>query len=149
MATIRPAEIADLETIVEFNYKLAAESEQKVLSLDTLRAGVRELLSDPHRGRYFVAIVDQRIVGQIMITFEWSDWRNGELWWLQSVYIDPTHRRQGICRALHQHVSELARRTPGVVGIRLYVEENNHAAHRTYESVGLKRAGYFVMEQML
>jgi ribosomal protein S18 acetylase RimI-like enzyme len=149
VTTIRPAEVADFETIVEFNFKLAAESEQKALSLDTLRAGVHALLSDPQRGRYFVAVVDQRIVGQIMITVEWSDWRNGELWWLQSVYIDPDYRRRGICRALHQHVWELAQRTPGVVGIRLYVEENNHAAHRTYESVGLKRAGYFVMEQLL
>ncbi len=145
---IRLAEPADAEIIAEFNQRLAWESEQIRLDPDTVLAGVRKVLSDPHRGRYFVACVEDRIVGQLMHTWEWSDWRNGHIWWLQSVYVDQSMRRRGVFRRLFEHARSAAAADPEVVGIRLYVEDHNQPAHRTYEDLGFRTAGYFVMEQL-
>lgn len=146
---IRLAEPQDAETIAEFNTRLAAETENKHLDPATIRTGVRALLADPHHGRYFVAVIDGKIVGQMMHTREWSDWRNGEIWWLQSVYIHSDYRRNGVFRALYRHLAELAEQSSQVVGLRLYVEEHNSKAIEAYQSLGLKLAGYAVMEKML
>lgn len=145
---VRDAEAADAETIVDFNRRLAQETESKELSLDDLRPGVRTALADPEQSRYFVAWLDGRIVGQIMITYEWSDWRNGRIWWIQSVYVPAEFRRAGVFRALFQHVEQLSRRTPGVTGIRLYVERHNARAIDVYHRLGLEDAGYVVLEKM-
>lgn len=146
--TVRPARIEDVARIVEFNRKLAAETEQLRLDPATLQAGVEAVLLDPAKGRYFVAVAGEQVVGQIMHTREWSDWRNGDIWWIQSVYVDSTARRTGVFRALFKSLREAARTTPGVVGVRLYVEHSNEPALAVYQRLGMKRAGYDVMEDV-
>jgi GNAT superfamily N-acetyltransferase len=143
---IRPATAADLDTIVRYNQAIAQESEEKQLDDGILRAGVTALLADPAKGRYFIAEAGGAIVGQTMITFEWSDWRNGLFWWIQSVYVEQTARRQGVFSALFDHLSDMARRDPTVCGIRLYVERENSRAQQTYARCGLETTGYQVME---
>lgn len=146
--TIRAAVYADWMAIAEFNSQLALETEGKRLEPETIESGVRALLSDTRHGRYFVACIGDLLVGQMMHTREWSDWRNGEIWWLQSVYVSREHRRSGIFRALYQHLEQLAERDPGVVGIRLYVERENRKAIKAYNSLGLVDAHYSVMEKI-
>lgn len=145
---IRPATLEDLPTIVEFNRLLAFETESIELSVELLTHGVRAALLDAQKARYFVAEVDSQIIGQLMHTREWSDWRNGDIWWLQSVYVVASARRQGVFRALVEHVTQLAQSTPGVVGLRLYVEEHNDRAAATYDRLGLAEAGYVVRERI-
>lgn len=147
--TIRDATQDDAQTIAEFNCRLAAETEDKQLDRETVRKGVDALLSDARRGKYFVACSSAgQIVGQLMHTFEWSDWRNGDIWWLQSVYVHAEFRRQGVFRKLNQHLEQLAESTPGVVGLRLYVENENGRAQDTYRSLEFNEPGYRVMERM-
>lgn len=145
---IRPGMEGDAERIVEFNRLLARETESKNLDSTRLRNGVRRALADPKLARYFVAEIEGEIVGQIMLTKEWSDWRDGEIWWIQSVYVLPVHRNKGIYRALHRHVRELARATPGVAGLRLYVERENTAAQTTYLKLGMRSEGYLVFGEL-
>jgi ribosomal protein S18 acetylase RimI-like enzyme len=144
--TLREATLADADLITEFNCRLAWETEQKPLDRQTVSAGVRGLLSDCSRGRYFLALYDGKVVGQLMHTREWSDWRNGDIWWLQSVYVDSEYRARGVFRALFEHIARLARETSGVVGLRLYVEHENHAAQNVYRKLGMSEGGYQVME---
>jgi len=144
---VRAAAPADLAVVCDFNSLLAKESEGKTLDQDLLRPGVAAVLADPHKGRYFLAEKDGHIVGQLAITFEWSDWRNGWFWWIQSVYVRPEARRIGVFRALFEHVRDAAVRDSEVIGIRLYVERDNHAAHGTYQRLGLDWTGYQVMER--
>ena len=129
------ATVDDLETIVDFNIRLAAESEDTRLDRETVRQGVRGLLADAARGAYYVAGAPG-IVGQMMHTHEWSDWRNGDIWWIQSVYVHPDHRRQGVCKALYEHIRERAAADPGVVGVRLYVERENARAQGDLRGAG-------------
>jgi ribosomal protein S18 acetylase RimI-like enzyme len=147
--TIRPATSSDASRIAEFNCRLAEESEGKTLDGPTVLAGVGVLLDTPGHGRYFVAENGSEIVGQLLITFEWSDWRNGQFWWLQSVYVVPSYRRQGIFSMLYSHVASLAEQDPSVCGLRLYVDERNERALDAYRSLGLDYAGYRVMERKL
>lgn len=144
--TIRGAELTDARTIVEFNINLAKETEDKDLDPAILDPGVRELLSNPHRGRYFVAVHEGKVIGQLMHTYEWSDWRNGEIWWLQSVYVHLDFRRQGIFKQLLEHLAQLAKANTNVVGLRLYVENDNSAAQSTYIDLGFTDPGYKVFE---
>jgi GNAT superfamily N-acetyltransferase len=147
VATVRDADLADIATIVAFNQQLASETEGRHLERDVLEAGVAALLRDPARGRYFVAEVPHgTIVGQVMITFEWSDWRNGAFWWIQSVYIAPGWRRQGVFRRLFEHIDALSRRAPAVCGLRLYVDRSNARAQATYLKCGLDLTQYLLME---
>ncbi len=144
--TVRAAEARDLEFIARGNAAMALETEHRALDDATVRRGVQAAFADAARGHYFVAELDGRVVGQLMITYEWSDWRNGAFWWIQSVYVLPQARRHGVFRALHAHVDGLARRTPGVCGLRLYVEFDNERAQATYRRCGMVDAGYRVME---
>jgi ribosomal protein S18 acetylase RimI-like enzyme len=146
--TVRPAVPDDWSIIVDFNCRLAEESEGKKLDRAHVEPGVRTLLADSRRGRYLIATSEGRVVGQLMHTYEWSDWRNGDIWWLQSVYVHPESRRQGVFRALFEKLQTDAEADPGVVGLRLYVEEHNRQAHETYRNLGLTPGGYFVMERM-
>ena len=146
--TIRTATADDLDTIVDFNARLAEESEDVFLDRATLRDGVREILSNPARGSYYMACNDGGVVGQMMHTREWSDWRNGDIWWIQSVYVHPDHRRRGVCRALYEHLKALAASDPGVVGLRLYVERENTVAQATYAGLGMRMGGYLVMQDL-
>jgi ribosomal protein S18 acetylase RimI-like enzyme len=145
--TIRPARDDDAPVVVEFNAKLAEESEQKQLDDAVLTRGVAMLLNRPELGRYFVAEVDGQIIGQIMITYEWSDWRCGQFWWIQSVYVVPEYRQRGVFRSLFQHVESAAQTDGGVCGLRLYVERENEAAIATYQRMQMKPAGYHVYER--
>ena len=145
--TIRPARPTDADVIAEFNRLMAKETEHKDLDPAVLGAGVAAMLSDPHKGRYFVAEADGRIVGQLGITLEWSDWRNGNFWWIQSVYVAPDARRHGVFRTLYEHVLAAAAREPNVIGVRLYVEHDNKVAQATYHKMGMALTGYNMMEK--
>ena len=147
--SVRPAQGDDVDSIVEFNRRLALETEDIVLERSTLERGVSALLEDTDRGRYFIALnpAGERL-GQLMITYEWSDWRNGMLWWLQSVYVIPAARRQGVFSALFDEVRRQASADAVVCGIRLYVEDRNRHARDTYQACGFTNAGYLVMEWM-
>ncbi len=133
---------------MEFNLRLAAESENKQLDRETVRRGVAALLGDETKGRYFVACLGEEIIGQLMHTREWSDWRNGDIWWLQSVYVVAAYRRRSVFRRLYQHLWNEAQTRTDVVGVRLYVEVENIAAQETYRNMGLIQPGYFVMENL-
>lgn len=145
--TIRLGTIQDLDTLIDFNAAMALETEGLMLDRERLRCGVKAVLSDPSKGFYWVAEVERRVVGQMMITFEWSDWRNGTFWWIQSVYVSPEHRRRGVFRALYEHVEKQARDLPGVCGLRLYVEGGNTKAQHTYASLGMQRTSYEIFEK--
>lgn len=145
--TIRPARLIDAPTLTAFNAAMAWETERLMLDPALLAAGVLAGLADPNKARYFVAEADGRVVGQLMLTLEWSDWRNGVIWWIQSVYIEPSARRQGVFTTLYRHVEQLAK-ADGAVGLRLYVEQHNHAGQQTYTQLGMKLTEYRVMERM-
>ncbi len=144
---IREADLDDTQRIVLFNQAMARETEGRELDRKTLTKGVESLLKNPSRGRYFVAVKDEEVVGQVMVTTEWSDWRNGSVWWLQSVYVSKRHRREGVYRLLHEHVRETAC-SEKVIGIRLYVERDNLPAQETYRALGMERSQYLMYEEM-
>jgi ribosomal protein S18 acetylase RimI-like enzyme len=146
-ALVRRATSADAAAIVEYNRRMALETEGKSLDLATLTAGVAAGLADENKAIYFVAEDDGVVAGQLMITREWSDWRNGWIWWIQSVYVRQESRRGGVFRALYQHVLETAKRDPTVIGLRLYVEHENHAAQQTYARLGMEKTSYWVFER--
>ena len=146
---IREATTDDADVIAGYNAAMARETESKELDPEVIGPGVRNVLDDRTRGRYWVAESDGRVVGQVMVTYEWSDWRNGTIWWIQSVYVRPQWRRKGVFSALYSHVESQAEVTPQVIGLRLYVEENNRRAQRTYEALGMVNPNYLVMETML
>jgi GNAT superfamily N-acetyltransferase len=145
--TLRHATVADSDTVCEFNRRLAWETEHKRLDDRLLTAGVAAALADPVRGTYHVAERDGVVVGQLLITTEWSDWRNGWFWWIQSVYVVAEARGQGVFRALYQHVAKEAETRGDVVGLRLYVERDNLRAQAVYEHLGMAAPGYHVMER--
>ena len=145
--TIRRATLDDLPVIVDWNIRLARETENMRLDRDTITHGVRAALSDENKALYFVAEIDGQLVGMLMITYEWSDWRNGNIWWIQSLYVTPELRRRGVFHALYQHVHNLAQ-SNNVKGLRLYVEQTNTIAQTTYEHVGMTNSHYLMFECM-
>ena len=145
--SIRQATPADAATIVEFNRRMALETEDKVLDPQVLAAGVAGALADPHKAVYFVAEEDRHILGQVSVTLEWSDWRNGWLWWFQSVYVRPEARRRGVFKALYEHVYAAACADPQVIGLRLYVEKENHSAQQTYLALGMEWTPYLLLQK--
>jgi ribosomal protein S18 acetylase RimI-like enzyme len=147
--TIRTADATDAETIARFNEKMAEETEDKMLDPETIRAGVTALLNDPDRGFYLLAERGGRVVGALMITTEWSDWRNGAFWWVQSVYVRPEARRQGVYSALYAEVKGRAEDAPDVCGLRLYVDKDNDVARTTYERLGMTQTSYRMYEEEL
>jgi len=144
---IREARADDCEIIVEFNRRLAWETEHKRLDADVLRKGVAAALQQPQLARYWLACRGSDVVGQMMLTYEWSDWRNGLFWWIQSVYVRDDARQAGVFRALYEHVERLARDTPGVIGLRLYVEHENAPALATYRKLGMVPSGHVLYER--
>lgn len=143
---IREATPADLDTVVRFNLALAKESENRALDEDRLTAGVAALLADADKGTYFVAERNGEVIAQTMITFEWSDWRNGNFWWIQSVYVAAAHRGTGVFSQLYRHIHERARDTPSVTGLRLYVDKENQHAADIYRALGMQEAHYDMLE---
>ena len=146
--TIRDAHSADAGILAAYNSAMAEETEGKALDPERIGPGVANLIADASRGRYWVAESRGRVVGQLMVTYEWSDWRNGNIWWIQSVYIAPEWRRKGVFSALYRHVESLAAAAPDAIGLRLYVEENNERAQRTYAALGMVKPRYLVMEAL-
>jgi GNAT superfamily N-acetyltransferase len=144
---IRPACLADVPLLAQWAKAMALETEQKILADEDIHPGVRRAIEQEGLARYFIAELNSRPAGCLMLTHEWSDWRNGLWWWIQSVYVDPECRRQGVYRALYGHVQALAENDADVQGIRLYVEKENQTAQETYLSLGMHDSHYRVFEQ--
>lgn len=145
---VRDAVASDCDSLCDGNARMALETENHTLPAATLTAGVQALLGNTALGRYFVAESDGKVVGQIMVTYEWSDWRNATFWWIQSVFVWPEFRRKGVFSALYDHVRCEARDAAGVCGLRLYVMNDNVHAQHTYERCGMHRTDYEVMEEL-
>jgi ribosomal protein S18 acetylase RimI-like enzyme len=146
--TIRRAAAHDHATIVDFNCALALETEGKELLHEVISRGVAALLGNENRGMYFIAEQNESIVGALMISYEWSDWRNGNFWWIQSVYVRPEARGHGVYRAMYEYVRALAAKEPNVCGFRLYVEQDNARAQRTYSALGMSATHYQMYEEL-
>jgi GNAT superfamily N-acetyltransferase len=142
---IRRATIQDAEVLARYNAAMARETEGKTLHAATLRRGVEAVINDEAKGFYLVVCHDGVVVGQCLLTKEWSDWRAGWYWWFQSVYVDPSARRQGVFQRLYRHVQQLALAEGDVIGLRLYVERENTRAQATYVSLGMIDEHYTVM----
>jgi len=143
---VRPATIDDAEFLVRGNAQLALETEGVSLDIDRLRSGVHAIFEDPARGFYLIAEIDGTRVGQMMTTYEWSDWRNGMFWWIQSVYTILEFRRRGVFCALYAHAQALAQQEGTVCGLRLYVEGQNGLAQATYRHCGMHETAYRIFE---
>lgn len=146
--TVRKAKLSDTESIVEFNIAMAMETEEKQLDREKIEPGVAALFDHPERGFYLVAETEEAIIGSLMVTNEWSDWRNGLFWWIQSVFVIPEFRRTGVYRTMYHHVKQLAGRTSDVCGFRLYVEKENLVAQKTYKKLGMAETNYKIFEEM-
>ncbi|MCA9471732.1 MAG: GNAT family N-acetyltransferase [Nitrospirales bacterium] len=149
---VRRAVQADIPLLVEFNAAMARETEERSLNLETLEAGIQGVFEDPSRGFYLVGEIPQEqtypvLGGQLLITYEWSDWRNGNFWWIQSVYVHQNWRKQGIFRALYRYVLTQAQARADVCGVRLYVEKNNALAQTVYAKMGLHATSYRFLER--
>ena len=145
-AVVREATLEDVPLIVRFQLNMALETEDKVLDESLVKLGVRAVLGSRDRGFYIVAEVEGLVVGSLLITYEWSDWRNATVWWIQSVYVDSDHRRQGVYTAMHDYVHAQAKTRDDICGIRLYVERTNLVAQQTYRSLGMDKSHYDLFE---
>jgi len=148
MITIRDAVESDIPMLVSFQERMAFETEEMDLDVPILTEGVRALFDDTSKGHYYVAVEKERVVASLLITFEWSDWRNKTIYWIQSVFVDPVHRRKGIFSLLYRHVQSLAAADESVGGIRLYVDRTNVNAQLTYAALGMNGEHYQVYEWM-
>lgn len=146
---VRPATLADRERLTDWALAMALETEHKRLDADTVRRGIGIALEDLARGRYWIAERSGEPAGTAMVTYEWSDWRAADWWWLQSVYVAPAHRRSGVFSALYAQIQREARAAGNVCGLRLYVEKENRHAQHTYHALGMRDAGYFMYEAAL
>ena len=146
---IRVASFEDADSLVDFNKAMALETEGKQLDTGVLRPGVEAVFHDEKKGFYVVAEEDAKIIGGLMVTYEWSDWRNSWFWWIQSVYIQPEARGRHIYSQLYEFVKEQAAQKGNVCGFRLYVETDNHHAQGVYEKVGMNASRYLMYEEKL
>jgi GNAT superfamily N-acetyltransferase len=147
MTLIRKATPADADAIIGFQQKMAWETEQMTLANEIVTSGVKAVFDNPVRGQYWIAEDDGNVVASLLITYEWSDWRNTDVWWFQSVYVLPAFRRKGIFRSMYEHIKKEAD-SRGIAGLRLYVETNNIRAHKTYEALGMQNEHYLMYEWM-
>ena len=147
MTTIRKATPEDSEVIIDFQQKMAWETEHMTLVHEIINKGVNAVFTDSTRGQYWVAEDNGKVIASLLITYEWSDWRNCNVWWFQSVYVLPAFRRTGIFRSMYQYIKVEACKC-GVAGLRLYVETNNLRAQKTYEALGMKSEHYTMYEWM-
>lgn len=146
MITVHPATPDDIPVLAQFNAAMALETEHKVLDEGLITPGVKRIVEDPSLGFYIKATSGTEIAGCLAITCEWSDWRNGNFWWIQSVYVHPDYRRQGVFRALYDHIMTKAQSTADCCGIRLYVEKDNLRAQQTYQDLGMIETDYRLFE---
>jgi len=144
---VRPAEAEDDRHIAAFQQAMAEETEGRPLDAEVLERGVRAVFDDPGKALYWIAEADGEVAGSLMVTPEWSDWRNGTFWWIQSVYVRPEFRRRGVYRALHARIRADAKATEGVCGVRLYVDADNKVARAVYEALGMARTEYLLYEE--
>ena len=147
--TVGKAASDDVDAIAQFNIAMAQETEERQLDPETIQSGVSGVIQNHAHGFYLIAERDQVAVGSLLITFEWSDWRNGTLWWIQSVYVKPEHRRTGVFKALYDAVIARARAAKSVRGIRLYVEQENLDAQSVYQKLSMQKTPYQMFERML
>jgi GNAT superfamily N-acetyltransferase len=145
--TTREAAVTDADDIVAFQLAMARETEELELDADVVARGVRAVFDEPAHGRYFVAEADGRVIASLMITYEWSDWRNGDVWWIQSVYVIPEHRGRRVYARMYEQVKGIAL-AGGVRGIRLYVDRRNTSAQEVYRRCGMNGEHYLVFEWM-
>lgn len=145
---IRQANPTDSESIVEFQLAMALETEQLQLDQPTVIKGVAAVFADPSKGIYYVAEVNGQVVGSLLTTFEWSDWRNGTVLWIQSVYVRPENRKRSVFSALYRHVREKVTHSTELRGIRLYADKTNTSAHEVYEHLGMTAEHYQMYEWM-
>ena len=143
---IREATSNDIDKIVTYNCLMANETEELLLDQTAVELGVESVINDTSKGQYWVAEYDDIVIGQLMVTYEWSDWRNGFMWWIQSAYVLREYRCRGIFSALYNHLKLMAKENPSCCGIRLYVEKHNKHAQKTYLSHGMTNTGYEIME---
>ena len=146
--SVREANNADVNTIVKYQLAMAMETESLELDKDILKLGVDAVLKDPSKARYFIAEKDGKSAGMLMITLEWSDWRNGWVWWIQSVYTAPEYRGQGVYKQLYEHIKSLVTVSDNIRGIRLYVDNRNLTAQKVYKSLGMNGDHYTTYEWM-
>ena len=146
---IRNAIPEDAESIIAFNQAMARETENRILEERTIRAGVQHIFDEPDHGFYLVAENIKKIIGTLMVTREWSDWRNGEFWWIQSVFVERNYRRKGVYREMYQFVKNLAASKTDICGFRLYVEKDNTIAQKTYRSLNMEETPYLLFEEEL
>ena len=145
---IREATAKDIPAIIDFQKKMAWETEKVTLDTDILTVGVKNLFADINRGKYYVAEENGVVVGSLMTTYEWSDWRNGTVLWIQSVYIAEGHRGKGIYKQLYEYIQGMVKKSPDLRGIRLYVDKTNKPAQQVYEKLGMNGEHYQVFEWM-
>ena len=143
---IRKADRKDREALATFQQHLASETESKTLDRDIVLKGVDAIFDSDRKGFYIVAEIEDAVVGSLLITYEWSDWRNAEFWWIQSVYVDAKLRRKGVYKAMYNHVQTISKSDPNICGIRLYVERDNHIAQIVYTDLGMSKSRYDLFE---
>lgn len=146
--TIMNATLQDVSLIKEFQMKMALETEGLELEAATVEKGITAVIEDPHKGNYFIAYLDHKAVGCLLLQNEWSDWRNGTVKWIHSVYVDPSYRSKGIFKALFHHVKSIVKETPEWRGLRLYVDKSNLKAQHVYKSLGMTNEHYDLFEWM-
>ncbi len=146
---VRNAREQDISALADFNVAMARETENKLLSAAKVKAGMRAVIRDPDHGFYLVAELRGQVAGSLLVTREWSDWRNGVFWWIQSVYVPPELRKRGIYRALYDAVKARAKSNPEVCGFRLYVAKGNRAAMSVYSRLGMSETEYRIFEESL
>lgn len=147
MISIRKATPSDALAIIDFQQKMAWETEEMKLASETVTRGVNAVFQDQWRGQYYVAEADNKVIASLLITYEWSDWRNCNVWWFQSVYVLPEYRRQGVFRKMYSYIKQLAEEQD-IAGLRLYVETKNTRAQKTYEALGMSSEHYSFYEWM-
>jgi len=145
---IQKATHEHIHVLVGMQQQLASETEHLYLPADIATKGMTALFDDPAKGEYYVALDGKEVVGCFLITYEWSDWRNGMVWWLQSVYVSEGYRKSGVFRIMFEHVMSAIDRDPGIIGLRLYVDKSNERAMRVYEAMGMDGSHYTVYEKM-
>ena len=143
--TVRRAAPEDAPTIVRFQMSMALETEGKALDESTLAVGVRAVFKSPNNGFYLVAEIGETVVGSLLITYEWSDWRSSDFWWIQSVFVDADYRRRGVYTAMHNRAIRMATEDEAC-GVRLYVERTNLTAQKTYAGLGMSQSHYDLYE---
>ncbi len=148
MISIRRSTLADIDSLVDFQLRLADETENVTLDASIVKKGLEALFNDPSKGLYYVAEVADELVGCHLITYEWSEWRNGNVWWLQSVYVKKTFRSRGVFKAMYANLLSLIKNDQSILGLRLYVDKTNASAQRVYTSLGMNGEHYTVYEWM-